>query len=227
MTTARFDIYRQIHKAMRACMCDAMTAAGRADPMDDGERDQLLTQVRGMLEFARGHLEKEEQFVHPAMESRAPGSSRQTAHDHLGHAHAFADLEQSLVALERGAAGEKPGAAHILYAKLAHFAAENILHMQVEETANNEVLWRTHSDEELEALERAIVASLSPQERAYAAQWMLPFANPQERAQLLGVMRPAMPPEAFGGLLRMLETRLSQAHWHKLVAALETPDLAA
>ena len=227
MTPARFDIYRQIHKAMRASMCDSMLAAGRADPMDDSERDQLLAQVRAMLIFARGHLEKEEKFVHPAMESRAPGSSKETSHDHLGHAHAFADLEETLAALEHGDAGDRPAAAHALYAKLAHFTGENILHMQVEETANNEVLWRTHSDDELVALERAIVASLTPQEKAYAAQWMLPFANPEERAQLLRLMRPALPPEAFGGLLRMLEARLSPSHWHKLVAALEAPSLAA
>jgi len=227
MTTARFDIYRQIHKAMRASMSDAMLAAGRADPMDDSERDQLLAQIRGMLSFARGHLEKEEKFVHPAMESRAPGSTKETAQDHLSHAHAFADLEEALAALAHGDAGERPAAAHALYAKLAHFTGENFLHMQVEETANNEVLWRTHSDDELVAIERAIVASLTPQEKAYAAQWMLPFANPQERAELLRLMRPAMPPEAFGGLLRMVETRLSPAHWQKLVVALEPPTLAA
>jgi hypothetical protein len=227
MTTARFDIYRQIHKAMRACICDALLAAGRIDPMDDTERAQLLAQVRGMLTFARGHLEKEDKFVHPAMEARAPGSSSQTAGDHADHAHAFADLEAALAALEHGEAGQRPAAAHALYGKIAQFLGENLLHMEVEESANNEVLWRTHSDDELLALELAIVASLSPPEKSYAAQWMLPFANPEERAQMLRAMQPGLPPEAFAGLLHMLKSRLIPAHWRKLTIALDAPHLAA
>ena len=227
MTAQRFDIYRQIHKAMRACMCDALLAAGQFDPMDDGARAQFLTRVREMLSFARAHLDKEDKFVHPAMDARAPGSSKKTAEDHTGHQQAFRELDETLDALEQGSILEKPAAAHALYGKLAHFVGENLLHMQVEESANNEILWRTHSDQEILALECAIVASLSPQERAYSAQWMLPFANPQERLHMLRAMQPMMPPEAFAGLLRMLEAKLSPENWRQLEMALGQPSLAA
>ena len=46
---------------------------------------------------------------------------------------------------------------------LAQFVAENLTHMNVEESWNNAVLWETHSDAELIAIEQAIVASLSPE----------------------------------------------------------------
>src|SRR5215472_9449501 len=227
MTAQRFDIYRQIHKAMRASMCDAMLAAGEFDPMDDGARTQFLTRVREMLSFARGHLDKEDKFIHPAMELRAPGSTKVTAEDHASHEKVFRELDETLEALEQSSILEKPAAAHALYGKLAHFVGENLLHMQVEESANNEILWRTHSDQEILALECAIVASLSPQERAYSAQWMLPFANPQERLHMLRAMQPMMPPEAFAGLLRMLEAKLSPENWRQLEMALGQPSLAA
>ena len=227
ITAPRHNIYRFIHKALRAFMADTLTAAGSMDPHDDAERNKVLAQVRELLDFCQGHLEHENHFLHRAMEERAPGSTRHTAGDHTDHGHWLSELAEALIAVEQNSGHARTAAAAVLYRKLALFVGENFVHMNVEETENNEVLWRTHSDAELIAIEQAIVASLSPQEKAFSGKWMLPVLTPEERALVLNNMRMSLPPQAFAGILTMLMQRLSDANWHKLTAALGSTALAA
>jgi hypothetical protein len=161
------------------------------------------------------------------MEERAPGSTRHTAGDHRDHLHWFEDLETACLAVEQAQGEARAEAAAVLYRKLALFVGENFVHMNTEETENNEVLWRTHSDAELIAIERAIVASLSPQEKLFSGRWMLPVLTPAERALVLSTMRASLPPQAFAGILTMLMSKLTDANWHKLTAAIGTIELAA
>lgn len=221
--TPRFDSYRNIHMALRACMTETLLAVGRMDPRDEAERNAVLPQVRVLLAICRSHLKKEETFVHPAMETRAPGSAKDTAGDHAEHMHWFQDLEDAVTAAESG----DPAKAFLLYRNLALFVGENFVHMHTEETVNNEILWRTHSDAEIIAIEQAIVASLSPEEKSLAMRWMLPALSPEARAQMLGMMKAAMPPEAFAGILAMLKPLLSEANWRKLTKAMDSTQLAA
>src|SRR5215831_18600545 len=220
MTAPRHEIYRFVHKALRAFMSDTLNQVGSMDPHDDAERGTVLAQVRELLDFCQGHLKKEDHFVHTAMEERAPGSTRHTAGDHAHHVHSFEELEEARHAVEQTTGKARTEAAAVLYRKLALFVGENFVHMNVEETENNEVLWRTHSDAELIGIERAIIASLSPQEKLFSGRWMLPVLTPEERALVLNAMRATLPPQAFVGILTMLMERLSDANWHKLTAAL-------
>ena len=227
MTTPRYDIYRLIHKALRAFMSDTLTAVGRMDPHDHAERTPVLTQVRELLNVCRSHLEHEDHFLHSVMEQRAPGSTRHTAGDHTDHSHWFEELETACVAVEQAEGPARAGAAAILYRKLALFVGENFVHMNTEETENNEVLWRTHSDAELMAIEGAIVASLSPQEKQFSGRWMLPMLTPEERALVVNGMRATLPPPAFAGILTMLMQNLNDTNWRKLTAAISATAMAA
>ena len=225
--TARFDIYRNIHIALRACMMQTLLAVGRMDPQDDTERAAVLGEVRFLLNFCRMHLKKENAFVHSAMEARAPGSSKHTAGDHVEHEHWFEDLEGATAAVESGQALARTAAALTLYRQLALFVGENFVHMQVEETENNAILWRTHSDEEIIAIEQAILAVHSPEEKGMALRWMLPALSPAARAQMIGLMRQNMPPEAMTGMLATLKPLLTEANWRKLTRALDMMPAAA
>jgi len=223
----RFDIYRNIHMGVRALMMETLAAVGRMDAEDAAERTHTLAQVRFPLTFCRMHLEKENRFVHPAMESRAPGSTRSIAADHVGHLRAFADLESDIAAVETTPDAGKPEAAFLLYRRLGLFVGENFVHMYEEETANNAVLWRTHSDPEIIAIEQAIIAQVPPDLKPEVMRWMLPALSPQTRAHLFRVMAPAMPPEARGGVLAMLKPLLSEANWRKLDEITHTVPAAA
>jgi hypothetical protein len=176
--------------------------------------------VHSLVEASEAHLHKENAFIHPAMEARQPGSAALTLEDHEHHEAAFARLHGLANAVEHGAQGERGRAAMRLYHELALFVADNLQHMHMEETHNNRVLWDAYNDEELLAVEHAIVASIPPEQKSLFMRWMVPSASPEERLQLLRGVRQGAPAEAFEGLLAMLRPLLADRDWTRLAAAL-------
>ena len=71
----RFDMYGGIHKALRAFMADTLLAVGRMDCEDRLDVAQATERVLVLLEFCAGHLKHENEFIHAAIEARAPGAS--------------------------------------------------------------------------------------------------------------------------------------------------------
>jgi hypothetical protein len=223
----RFDIYRNIHMGLRACMMEVLLAVGRMDPDDIAELGTVLGQVRFLLRFCQLHLKKEEKFVHPAMEARAPGSTTHIASDHGDHLKAFEELEAAVVAVEQAPDGARLKPVLALYKQLALFVGENFVHMHIEETDHNEVLWRTHCDQEIIAIEHAIIGSLAPEDKPLTLRWMLPALSPQVRAMMVGMLRANLPAEAIAGIMAMLKANLSDTNWRKLTEALDKLPAAA
>ena len=219
----RFDMYSGIHKALRACMADTLLAVGRMDPADEQELSQVSERVLQLLGMCGGHLSHENEFVHAAIEARAPGASDRIAHEHEEHGQHIARLAEQ-VALLRGTAPERRHPAALqLYRALALFIADNFQHMHVEETAHNAVLWARYTDAELLALHDALVASIPPQEMMAVARWLVPFMNPLERFHLLADMRAKAPPAAFEAIVEAVRPHLATQEWTKLARALELP----
>jgi hypothetical protein len=216
----RLDLYTPVHKGIRAFLGATLHAAGRLDVNDPEDVAATLAEVRGLFGFLRSHLHHENQFMHPALETRHPGSARQTAHEHVEHERALENLEGLALALERGEPAGRARAAAELYRALAIFAAENLAHMDVEETANNAQLWAAYDDAELARIHEALLAAIPPAEMALGLRWMLPAMTPTERAALLTEMQGKLPAPAFAGLLAQLRPNLLERDWAKLTAAL-------
>ena len=214
--TPRVDMYAFIHKALRAYMSDTLVGLGRVDTQDDLELAQACARVQQLLEFCRSHLRHENDVVHPALEAARAGSAARIAAEHLHHEESIADLRDlaSLVAHSECAA--RPAALHRLYHALALFVADNLQHMQVEETAHNALLWQAYGDAELQALEQQIIESIPPEEMMASLHWFIPALNAPERAGMLGGMRQGLPAEAFAGVLGIAESTLAAADFARL-----------
>jgi len=219
-TPPRFDIYAIIHKGLRAAMADALLAAGRLDARDAREVTDVVARVDALLGFCQLHLEKENRFVHPAMEARRPGSTAGTVAEHVGHEAAIARLRRRVDALARAPAATRAGAAHDLYLELSLFVGESFVHMHEEETANNAVLWACYSDAEIVAIELEIRAQLTPPQMQYGIRWMLPAMTPAQRAGMLSQLRAAAPEPVFAGVLAAARAHVDADGWRKLEAAL-------
>lgn len=215
MTSPRPDIYAFIHKGLRAFMAHTLVRVGRLDAHDAAEVAEVSAEMHALIDICRSHLQHENEVVHAAMQARAPGSAAQIEAEHKHHAGALDELAARLARVPGDAA-----AAQALYRSLAGFVAENFEHMQREETDHNAVLWATHSDAEILALEQRIVASLAPEQAQLSMRWMLPHMTPAERADLLGGLRAQAPAEAFDGLLSVIRPLLGGRDWRKLSLAL-------
>jgi hemerythrin-like domain-containing protein len=177
----RHDIYCAIHKALRLFMTDTLARVGRLDTGDAADVADTVVQLRQLLNSCRGHVARENCFLHPALEARRPGASSLIGAEHDEHLEAIATLEAEADAL---AARPEPAAALRLYRLLSRFVAENFDHMLVEENRHNAVLWEAYSDAELEALHGRLVASVPAAEMQLLLSWMLAALSPAERAHL-------------------------------------------
>ncbi|MCC2674862.1 MAG: hypothetical protein K0R58_1809 [Ramlibacter sp.] len=216
----RFDMYSGIHKALRALMADTLLAVGRMDPADEDDVAQASGRVLELLAICAGHVQHENEFLHTAIEARAPGASAAIGHEHEEHVKHIAQLSDLVVVL-RGAAPEaRAAAASRLYRELSLFIAQNFEHMHVEETAHNAVLWARYTDAELIAIHDALVGSIAPQEMMAIARWLVPFQNPQDRFHLLADMRAKAPAPAFQAVMDLVQPHLTTKEWRKLTGAL-------
>ena len=217
---ARINIYAVIHKALRAYMSDTMLRFARMDVGDDCERGGAIEQLRGLLDLCTKHLHHENDYVHPALERVRPHASAATADDHRHHEASIAALQSEANVLENAPATQRSMLAHKLYLHISHFVAENFTHMVVEEVDNNAVLHDAYNDEEILAIEHAIVASQKPADAFMTMGWMIPNINAAERAMLLGGIRQSAPPQVFQGVMQLACERLAQRDFYRLESAL-------
>lgn len=219
----RMDMYGGIHKAMRAFMADTLLAVGRMDADDALELAETTERVLGLLQACRSHLRHENEFVHAAMEARAPGACASVAHEHEEHLQHIERLATLVQALRDCAAAQRFAVQQRLYGELGLFVAENFRHMHVEETVHNAVLWARYSDAELVAIHDALVASIPPEEMMGTVRWLVPFMSPVERVGLLADIRAKAPPPAFDAILAAARPHLTEREWAKLARALGLP----
>jgi hypothetical protein len=219
----RMDMYSGIHKAIRALMADTLLAVGRMDADDDLELAQTSERVLQLLDFCTSHLKHENEFVHAAIEARAPGASERIAHEHGEHQEHIAALGKLVASLRACAPGQRAAVAQELYRDLALFIADNFQHMHVEETAHNAVLWARYTDAELVEIHDRLVASIPPAEMMMVARWMVPFLNPAERIGVLSGVRQNAPAPAFQAILDTVRPHVTENEWAKLARGLALP----
>lgn len=219
----RLDFYTPIHKALRAWMGHVLVKVGTLDADDDEQRALVLAGVEQLLAFMKSHLQHENDFVHTAIEARRPGAARHTADDHLLHVEAFGNLDDEARALRDARPAHRAALALRLYRHLAEFIGENLVHMQVEETQNNALLWELYTDAELEAIHDRLIASVPPDEMAVAVRWMAAALTVPELAGLFADMRAKAPAPAFEAMLDIARTQLDERRWAQLCHALGRP----
>jgi hypothetical protein len=216
----RHDLYGPVHKALRRFMADTLHRVGSADPFDDADLADALAQVQSLLHSMRSHLKHENDFVHAAIEARRPAGARQTADDHMAHLESIAALEADVLALRAAPREQRDQRMGRLYHHLALFVAENLNHMQLEETANNALLWAHYSDAELQDIHGRLVASIPPAEMMGWLRWFAVALSPAELAGMLGDMRAKAPAEAYAAVLHLVRSHVDARRWAVLERAL-------
>jgi hypothetical protein len=223
----RLDLYGPIHKALRSFIAEVLGAIGRLDADDDVERAGALSQLRSLLDLMDHHADVEDEFIHAAMQSRRPGSAEPRGDEHRRQRVVLRDLRRLADDVERAPGAGRAALAQRLYRTLALVVAENLAHMDEEETLHNAVLWAEFSDDELAAIHDRIVASTEPRQMAEVIRWMAPSLTPAERAALFGSLRSKAPADVFHRLLEVARPHLAQRDWNKLVFSISAAPRAA
>lgn len=207
MTT--LDLYRDIHKAIRAELFAVTTSAARIDPSDPLARAALSNHVGELAVFLKDHAEHEDTHIQPLLERELPDLAARVAAD---HPNLEAEIE-GIAARCSGASGGVDIAA--LHLDLAAFTGRYLDHQDVEERVIMPALEAAVGVEAVFAVHQAIVSSIPPPDMARSLALMLPAMNVDGRTEMLGGMRAAAPPEVFDGV------------WSLASSVLDPADLAA
>lgn len=219
-SASRYDIYQFIHKALRARMARVLVRLGAMDVTDPQDLQAALDELEALLQQCASHVQHEDTFLHPVLQRLSAGSADEAAEGHLDHHQAIAALGAASAELRTD---PQPAAALRLYRQFALFVADNLLHMQHEETWHNAVLWKHCTDAQILEIEQRLHASVLPAEMADVLRWMTTGLNPAERAALFGAVQAQLPPEPFVNLMHEVRGRLDDRAWAKLAQALRLP----
>jgi hypothetical protein len=209
MNTQRENLYKAIHKGLRAILSRLADEAGRADladPADLRRLRELAAATFGMLEDDAAH---EDRFVSPLLRSCAPDVA-----ERLDAAHR--ELEHAAAALARALAQVSPSDGHAFLLALSRYHAAQLSHMADEEELAQPALWRAYGDETLRQVQDQIVASIPPEKMAPAMAAVLPALNPVERAGMLGGIQAHAPAPAFQAILGVASRALDPASFARL-----------
>jgi hypothetical protein len=213
------DLYRDIHKAIRAELFDVTVTAGRTDPADRAARATLAAHVGDLVTLLVDHARHEDESVQSILEAHLPDLAERIESDH--HA-----LEARIERLRDQAASEVAGdgggderrAVHRLYIELASFTSVYLAHQDVEERVVMPALEAAIGIDAVVAIHQSIVGPMPPEEMMRSLALMLPVMNVEERAEFFVGLAAGAPAEVVEGVWGLAATVLEPAD-HRALAA--------
>jgi hypothetical protein len=182
MTHVTVDLFGPIHKGLRALLFGAATAVARADFASDEQTRALLGELRRLNEFLREHALHEDMHVLPLVAAHDGDLARALARTHAQMEAVQVELSVLLARIENTDRQERPVAAASLGGLVNRLVAGHLLHMDVEESQGNALLWARATHEALTDVRARIGASMTPERTREWMAVLLPALNPGERA---------------------------------------------
>jgi hypothetical protein len=215
-----FDLYRDIHKGIRAELFAVTGAAGSLDPADRTGRADLAAHVRTVVDMLVRHADHEDAAIQPVLEERLPELAEQIAVAHPvleARIEAVRDLADNAV--------EAPSFArrndlHRVYIELAAFTGAYLAHQDFEEREVMPALFRVLDFEQILGIHQSIVGPMPPDELALGLAVMLPAMNVDDRTELLGGMQQGAPAEVFAQVFGLARSVLNPSEGNELAQRL-------
>lgn len=213
-----FDLYRDVHKAIRAELFAMVADAGRLDPSDDCGVAALTDQVQQTVQFLLEHAEHEDLAILPALELHAPAFAAKVTDDHH-----LLDARMEMVVEIASAActsDSRRPLVHELYIELAAFTGSYLLHQDFEERQVGQAIESAVGIDGVLAIHGAIIGNMPPQQLVAGLALMFPAMNVDDRTDLLGGMRATAPAEAFEGVWSLAKSVLTPNDSHAVAIRL-------
>jgi hypothetical protein len=204
------DLYRDIHKGIRAELFAITSAAGSVDPADACGRLALADHVGAVAWVLESHREHEDAGILPAMIEHLPELAEHIEAEHpLLEARFGAIVELAGETAAAAAPAEQRRLGHQLYLELSEYTSTYLAHQLVEERVIMPALERAVGVDAVVEMHTAIVSSIPPDELAKSLAFMLPAMNLDDRTEMLGGMQASAPAEAFAGVVSLARSVLA------------------
>ncbi len=203
----KIDLYSKIHKAHRKDLFAISDELARADFSDAAQVSHLRDKIKKRITHLREHSQHEERFIHPLYE-KVGNQAALFSHEHN-------DLENSLDLLEKMIADDNHDAQKI-YAQFNRFIAFYLRHIDDEESAQREILWKHYDNDRLMNVMKDFQQSRTSQESMQDLEFLLPCLNIHEATEILMGVKKSVPESVFQSVLYMVEKSFSSAESSKI-----------
>ncbi|HEU4841806.1 MAG TPA: hemerythrin domain-containing protein [Ilumatobacteraceae bacterium] len=218
-----FDLYRDIHKGIRAELFALTGSAGTLDPSDTVGWIALAEHTSAMERTLSDHAHHEDTFIDPVLREHLADLAEVVVSDHERLDRTFADI----VEIARGGADagaiERRRLAQLAYLQLSSFTSCYLAHQAIEELDISPALERAVGPDAIVAIHMAIIGSIPPDEMAQTLTMMLPAMNVDDRTELLAGMQASAPPAAFDAVVGLAGSVLTPADFGAVARRLELP----
>jgi hypothetical protein len=215
------DLYRDIHKGIRAELFAVTSTAGSIDPSDRCDRSALSDHISSVAGVLESHAHHEDVVIDPVLERHLPDVAGVINDDHVRLERAFASIVDLGSAIVDTVGNEQRRLLQLLHLDLARFTSSYLAHIDLEERVVMQRLPELLGIDEIAAMHGAIVSSIPPDEMARSLAFMLPAMNIDDRAELLGGIRLGAPPEAFEATMGLARSVLRPSDFVSLADRLE------
>lgn len=215
------DVYRDIHKAVRANMFEVVLRAGRTDPTDRNQRIALAATVTDLADFLTFHADHEDGVLDPMIAEVLPDEAATIRASHEEFEAEMARIRALAALVFDQDRLDGRASLHELYLSLAMFTSRYLAHQQIEERVVMPALLAHFGLEAVIAANERIVASIDPESLAWGLTKMLPALNADDRFELLAGIRMTAPSEAFAAVLALAADVLTEDDYASLTARLE------
>lgn len=214
----RYNIFNQIHKALRALLYDTALTLQQTHFANAEEAEPALAKVRNVLDVFDKHAEHEDHFVLPAIQHFEPSIVDAFEQEHVED-HALAEELRILLNAfdDETNAGKKLELGYNIQKSFVAFMTFNLEHMAKEELVLNDRLWRYYSDAEIIVLNQKIVASIAPEEMAFTSAWMMKGLSNAEITGWLKAVQTNAPEFVFSALFAIAEKELPYTRFRKIL----------
>lgn len=213
-----FDLYRDIHKAIRTELFGLVGVAGQTDPTNVLATADLASQTARLVDFLDLHAEHEDVHIQPLILGVTPEAAERIEADHADFEGIGAELVGRAAEVTDARPVDRRFLVHSLYLDLARFVSDYLAHQDLEERLVMPALEEAFGLDPIMGAHGAILASIPPDEMMRSLALMFPAMNVDDRTELLGGMRATAPAEAFDATWGLVGSVLDPADRAQLAA---------
>lgn len=205
----RVDLYTFIHKAQRFHMFRLSESIGATDFSETAEANAIAKQVLELVEHLKDHARNEKTYIHPLFQTK--GSVR----NHFDHEHE--NLEVEIQKIENVIHGKHW---NDLYSTYTKFLGSYLLHLDEEEAAQRDLLWKHYEDKDLAAVFHRFKTERLPHLAKADFEFMLPALNIPELTQMFRGLKASASGPVFQNACDTAVKILAKNKWEKILAEL-------
>lgn len=212
------DVYRDIHKGLRAELFALVGRSGSLDLVDAADRHDLGRHVHSTVALLESHAHHEDDAIHPVLREAHPGLVERLDGEHASFDRRLGAIVEIVDDILRAPVARPTRQA--LYLELSAFTAAYLDHIDVEERTVMPALEDTIGPAGVEAVLGRIIGSIPPDMMTASLTVMFPALDLDDRADLLGGMQAGAPPEVFEHVVSLARSVLHRADFERLAARL-------